>query len=100
MQITQNIYIKVQFHRNSGSYLAFVSIQFPDLFAPYIKFCTDEADCLVYLREQTKVNEMLSFFVEVRRRRCHLVCSPVKALYTYLACLSNKHNWLTNNIIL
>ncbi|XP_022100649.1 pleckstrin homology domain-containing family G member 5-like isoform X2 [Acanthaster planci] len=41
---------------------------FADLFAPYIKFCTDEDDCMKYLRERTKDNEMLRFFVEWAQR--------------------------------
>ncbi|XP_071805283.1 pleckstrin homology domain-containing family G member 5-like isoform X1 [Asterias amurensis] len=41
---------------------------FPDLFAPYIKFCTDEADCLVYLREREKENEMLKHFIDWAQR--------------------------------
>ncbi len=52
----------------SATDLAVAFEGFPDLFAPYIKFCTDEADCLVYLREREKENEMLRYFIDWAQR--------------------------------
>ncbi|XP_038060704.1 pleckstrin homology domain-containing family G member 5-like isoform X2 [Patiria miniata] len=64
---------------------------FADLFAPYIKFCTDEHECMKYLRERTKDNEMLRFFIEwaerhpnsQRRKLQDLLVYPMQRITKY-----------------
>ncbi|XP_038061452.1 uncharacterized protein LOC119732129 [Patiria miniata] len=52
----------------SVSNLAEAFQEFASLFAPYLEFCTSQKNCLKYLKDQSRQNNMFKFFIEWAER--------------------------------